>query len=96
VIDALGPWGTGPYSLVEGFSSLENEIALIQADPFVCVWLDTATPRSERVVLEANRDHWNTERGPRLERVVFRNELPPAEAQEQAGASGSIDGKGNR
>jgi peptide/nickel transport system substrate-binding protein len=47
-----------------------------------CVWLDTGTPRSERVVLEANHDHWNSERGPRLERVVFRNELPPAEALE--------------
>jgi len=82
VIDAPGPWGTGPYTLVEGFSSLENEIGLIQAEPFVCVWLDRGTPRSERVVLEANRDHWNAERGPRLERVVFRNELPPAEALE--------------
>jgi gluconolactonase len=82
VIDAPGPWGTGPYTLVEGFSSLENEIGLIQAEPFVCVWLDRGTPRSERVVLEANRDHWNAERGPRLERVVFRNGLPPAEALE--------------
>jgi peptide/nickel transport system substrate-binding protein len=32
------------------------------------------------VVLEANEDHWNRERGPRLERVVFRNDLPPDEA----------------
>jgi peptide/nickel transport system substrate-binding protein len=31
-------------------------------------------------VLEANPDHWNRERGPRLERVVFRNDLTPAEA----------------
>lgn len=52
----------------------------MQADPFVCVWLPTGQPRSERVVLEANPDHWNVERGPRLERVVFRNELAPAEA----------------
>lgn len=63
MIDAPGPWGTGPYTLVEGFSSLENEIGLIQAEPLTCVWLDTGTPRSERVVLEANRDHWNSERG---------------------------------
>jgi peptide/nickel transport system substrate-binding protein len=92
VIDAPGPWGTGPYTLVEGFSSLENEIGLIQAEPFVCVWLDTGTPRSERVVLEANRDHWNSERGPRLERVVFRNELPPADALELVcGGEGEVD-----
>jgi peptide/nickel transport system substrate-binding protein len=32
------------------------------------------------VVLEANTDHWNTERGPRLERVVFRNDISPDEA----------------
>jgi ABC-type transport system substrate-binding protein len=82
VIDAPGPWGTGPFTLTEGWSSLENEVALIQADPFTCIWLDKANPRTDRVVLEANRDHWNTERGPRLERVVFRNDLSPAEALE--------------
>jgi peptide/nickel transport system substrate-binding protein len=80
VIDAPGPWGTGPFTLTEGYSSLEVEIALVQADPFTCAWLPTATPRSERLVLEANPDHWNIERGPRLERVVFRNDLSPAEA----------------
>jgi peptide/nickel transport system substrate-binding protein len=80
VIDAPGPWGTGPFTLTEGYSSLDNEIGLVQADPFVCVWLPSATPRTDRVVLEANRNHWNLERGPRLERVVFRNELSPAEA----------------
>ncbi|MDQ3947052.1 MAG: ABC transporter substrate-binding protein [Actinomycetota bacterium] len=46
------------------------------------MWLPTGTPRTERVVLEANRDHWNAERGPRLERAVFRNDLSPAEALE--------------
>jgi len=32
------------------------------------------------VVLQANIDHWNRERGPRLERVTFRNDLSPEEA----------------
>jgi peptide/nickel transport system substrate-binding protein len=32
------------------------------------------------VVLTANADYWNSERGPRLERVVFRNDLAPEEA----------------
>jgi ABC-type transport system substrate-binding protein len=82
VIDAPGPWGTGPFTLTEGYSSLEVEIALVQADPLACVWLPTAQPRSDRLVLEANPGHWNTGRGPRLERVVFRNDLPPAEALE--------------
>jgi len=74
-----GPVGTGPFTLTEGSSSLEAEIGLVQADPFVCVWLPTGTPRTDRVVLEANAGHWNTQRGPRLERVIFRNDLSPAE-----------------
>ena len=32
------------------------------------------------MVLEAFPDHWNKERGPRLEKVVFRNDISPAEA----------------
>jgi peptide/nickel transport system substrate-binding protein len=80
VIDAPGPWGTGPFILTEGFSSLEAEVALVQADPFACVWLPTGQPRTPRLVLEANPDHWNIDRGPRVERVVFRNDLSPTEA----------------
>jgi peptide/nickel transport system substrate-binding protein len=80
VIDVPGPWSSGPFTLVEGYSSLENEVALIGADPLNCVWLPTCEDRSDRVVLEANTDHWNMERGPRLERVVFRNDISPREA----------------
>ena len=53
---------------------------MISGDPFACTWLFTDFPRTDRVVLEANTDHWNKERGPRLERVVFRNDVGPAEA----------------
>jgi peptide/nickel transport system substrate-binding protein len=80
VIDAPGPWGTGPFTLTEGYSSLYNEIALIKARPFTCTWLDTKQDRSPRVVLKANTDHWNRERGPRLEQVVFRNDISAEEA----------------
>jgi ABC-type transport system substrate-binding protein len=80
VIDAPGPWGSGPFVLTEGYSSLQNEVATIAADPFTCVWLDTNQPRTERVVLEANTGHWNRERGPRLERVVFCNYVAPDRA----------------
>jgi peptide/nickel transport system substrate-binding protein len=82
VIDAPGPWGSGPFTLAEGYSSLENEIAIIDAQPLNCVWLDTSQPRTDRVVLEANLDHWNIERGPRLEKVVFRNDVPHDRALE--------------
>ena len=80
MIDAPGPWGTGPFTLTEGYSSLYNEIAIMRAQPFACTWLDTAQDRTDKVVLTANADHWNKERGPRLERVVFHNDIPPAEA----------------
>lgn len=49
-------------------------------------------PRTERVVLEANGDHWNAERGPRLERVLFRIDLSPAEALDLVcTAEGEVD-----
>lgn len=80
MIDAPGPWGTGPFTLAEGYSSLYNEIAIMRAEPLACTWLDTRQDRTDKVVLIANTDHWNKERGPRLERVVFRNDIPPAEA----------------
>lgn len=80
MIDAPGPWGSGPFTLAEGYSSIENEIAPVAADPFTCVWLPTRENRTAQVVLEANTGHWNLERGPRLERAVFRNDLSQSEA----------------
>ncbi|MBA2442647.1 MAG: ABC transporter substrate-binding protein [Rubrobacter sp.] len=44
------------------------------------------------MVLEANTDHWNRERGPRLERVVYRNDIPHAEALDKVcNTEGEID-----
>jgi ABC-type transport system substrate-binding protein len=80
VIDEPGPWGTGPFTLVEGYSSISPRCAIQRPEPFACSWLIEDEDRSDRVVLEANRDHWNKQRGPRLERVVFRNDLSPEEA----------------
>jgi ABC-type transport system substrate-binding protein len=80
VIDAPGPWGTGPFTLTEGYSSISTRCAIMRPNPFTCSWLIESEDRSARLVLQANRNHWNIERGPRLERVVFRNDLPPAEA----------------
>jgi peptide/nickel transport system substrate-binding protein len=65
---------------------------VISGDPFTCTWLFTDFPRSDRVVLEANTDHWNTERGPRLEKVVYVNDVDPAEALEKVcNTEGEID-----
>jgi peptide/nickel transport system substrate-binding protein len=62
VIDGAGPWGTGPYKLVEGFSLPDK--------------------RSDRIVLEANMDYWDTNRFPRLKRILFDNTLDHKEAIE--------------
>jgi peptide/nickel transport system substrate-binding protein len=68
--------------LSEGYSSIENTCAIINADPLACTWLTKEQDRTPFVVLEANRNYWNTERGPRLERVIFDNCLSPEEALE--------------
>ena len=64
----------------------------MSADPFACTWLPTDLPRSERVVLRANTDHWNKERGPRLQEVVFFNDIDHAEAVDKVcDTEGEID-----
>jgi peptide/nickel transport system substrate-binding protein len=43
-------------------------------------------------VLDANTDHWNRERGPRLEKVVYVNDIDPQEAlQKVCDTEGEID-----
>ena len=37
MIDAPGPWGTGPFTLVEGYSSLDNDRVAIASDPLACI-----------------------------------------------------------
>lgn len=43
-------------------------------------WLTKKEKRTPFVVFEANRLYWNSERGPRLGKVVFRNDLSPQKA----------------
>lgn len=92
MIDAPGPWGTGPFTLTEGYSSISTRCAIMRSHPFTCSWLIESEDRSARLVLQANRNHWNSERGPRLQRVIFRNDLSPAEALELCiSTEGEID-----
>ncbi len=82
MVDAPGPWGTGPFTLVEGYSRLATERATIGEDPFAATWLwrEERTPRLRLVANPAYRDR---ARGPRLREIVFRNDLSPAEALER-------------
>lgn len=75
MLDAPGPWGTGPFMLKDGYSSIYNMSAMIKTDPFASTWITTLEERTPFVTLEANPYYWNQERGPRLNQVVFRNDL---------------------
>ncbi len=79
MIDAPGPWGTGPFVLAEGHSSLDTERATISHEPFACTWL-WHEDRTPHLRLVANTNYWDKRRGPHLSEVVFRNDLSPEEA----------------
>jgi ABC-type transport system substrate-binding protein len=81
VIDAPGPWGTGPFTLAEGYSSLDTEQATISREPFACTWL-WYEDRTPRLRLVANTNYWDKRRGPHLRKVLFRNDVSPKEALE--------------
>lgn len=81
MIDAPGPWGTGPFTLSEGCSSITTRTVVMSPEPFTATNLIESEQRTPTLVLTANRDHWNrAARGPRVERAVFRNDLDPATA----------------
>ncbi len=81
MIDEPGPWGTGPFTLVQGASSITTRNVVMSAEPYRASWLIESEQRDPQVVLEANVDHWNrAARGPRIERAVFRNDVTPDEA----------------
>ncbi len=82
MIDAAGPWGTGAFTLVEGYSSLDDERATIRQEPLAATWLIRREDRTPRVRLVANPNYWDTSRGPHLKEVIFRNDVSPARALE--------------
>jgi len=52
MIESAGPWGTGPYQLVEGFStpSKRSERMVLEANPHY--WDRTRLPRVKRIVFD--------------------------------------------
>ncbi|NEY73018.1 ABC transporter substrate-binding protein [Bacillus mesophilus] len=66
--------------LSDGFSSINNVQAIINEVPFSSTWITTEEIRTPYVTLDANPYYWNKQRGPRLDRVVFRNDISPQEA----------------
>ncbi len=53
--------------------------AVVSEQPFACTWLQTED-RTPLVRLRANPSYWDSGRGPHLEEIVFRNDIPKAEA----------------
>ena len=92
MIDEPGPWGTGPFTLVQGASSILTRNVVMTPVPYAASWIIESEDRSSQVVLEANLTHWNRARGPRVQRAVFRNDLSPTDALEKCLAGdGEVD-----
>ena len=51
-------------------------MAAIPSQPPACIWLQTREDRTPEVRLRANPNYRDTSRGPRLQEIVFRNDLP--------------------
>ena len=81
MIDAPGPWGTGPFTLAEGHSVIDAEQATVSREPFACTWL-WFEDRTPTVRLVANTNYWDKKREPHLREVVFRNDVSPERALE--------------
>lgn len=72
MIDAPGPWTSGPFTLVEGHSIVHTEAVNTDGDD--CTWPQDED-RSATVRLRANPRYWAQARGPHLEQVELRNDL---------------------
>jgi len=52
VIDGAGPWGTGPYQLVEGFSAPEKRSDRVILEANLAYWDPSRLPRLQRIVFD--------------------------------------------
>src|SRR5262249_14043798 len=52
MIQGAGPWGTGPYKLVEGFSFLDKWTDRVVLEANLAYWDTTRLPRLQRVIYD--------------------------------------------
>src|SRR5262249_115654 len=52
MIQGAGPWGTGPYKLVEGFSFLDKWTDRVVLEANLAYWDTTRLPRLQRVIFD--------------------------------------------
>src|SRR5690348_4762042 len=52
MLDGAGPWGTGPYRLVEGFSLPDKRADRIVLEANLDYWDKTRMPRLQRIIFD--------------------------------------------
>ncbi|TFB14636.1 ABC transporter substrate-binding protein [Filobacillus milosensis] len=52
-----------------------NTVAIIKTDPLALTWITTCEDRTPQVILEANNNYRDPFRMPKLDQVIFRNDL---------------------
>jgi ABC-type transport system substrate-binding protein len=52
MLDGAGPWGTGPYKLVEGFSLLDKRSDRVVLEAHLAYWDKTRWPRLHRIIFD--------------------------------------------
>ena len=57
MINWAGPWGTGPYKLLEGFSRPNVRSDQIVLDANMTYWDPTRFPRLRRIIFDNTRDN---------------------------------------
>jgi peptide/nickel transport system substrate-binding protein len=66
--------------LTSGYSTIHNVQAIIKEKLFSSTWLTVNEERTPYVILDANRHYWDAKRGPKLSRIIFRNDISPEQA----------------
>ncbi|MEW9053776.1 MAG: ABC transporter substrate-binding protein [Neobacillus sp.] len=80
MLDEPGQWGTGPFILSKGYSSIYNIQAVMEKKPYASTWVTVYEDRTPYVVLKANPNYWDKERGPKVKSIIFRNDLTEEQA----------------
>src|SRR5215475_4196401 len=82
MLSSPGPWGTGPYTIVEGFSTVDKRSDRIVLEAYTDYWDATRLPQLQRIVFDNTLSHKDA-----LELVKTReglvdlvSELRPTEA----------------
>jgi peptide/nickel transport system substrate-binding protein len=57
MVDGAGPWGTGPYRLVEGFSIPEKRSDRVVLEANTNYWDQDRFPRMKRIIFDNTLDH---------------------------------------